>query len=399
MAAAVAGLVCISTAIWWIGKDESPALRESPVVSQNAVTSVDEKIVTPLSLPDERDAPRVERAGVDASTFYKDAFALYDRLSAEDRKLLHAPIQDADVEKAVALFEKIQPIMELLRRGAATDYCEWGVDPFGPQPQISKSSDLAPLALWNASFRLPKEADGAIDDLISSARLTHHIAHSAIGKVMEIGWDGMARDLVKRNVSIFDEAGRAKVRSFLSASALDRDVELFMAHEKEINRDFYERLSKLTPDERIESVQSAMISNPDDVGAAIFRDPDRFKAEMEFVQKAQAQMAEAMFWPDARFNEWMQQFDEKHADEHPLAVLLMPAYAGIRTSLQSARITREMLSVALDVLESGPDQAGRSRDPVTGRPFGYLPKPGGFELQSAFQSKGKPVTMRFDSLK
>ena len=68
----------------------------------------------------------------------------------------------------------------------------------------------------------------------------------------------------------------------------------------------------------------------------------------------------------------------------------------IREGLQAHRIEREMLRVGLAVLESGPDQAGRSRDPVTGRPFVYLAKPGGFELQSAFQSKGKPVTMRFD---
>lgn len=92
----------------------------------------------------------------------------------------------------------------------------------------------------------------------------------------------------------------------------------------------------------------------------------------------------------------MRQFDASHFAVHPLAVTTMPVYSGFRSSLQSRRIERELLSVGLAVLEIGPDAASRSRDPVTGRPFAYVPRPGGFELQSAFQSKGKPITMSFD---
>ena len=137
----------------------------------------------------------------------------------------------------------------------------------------------------------------------------------------------------------------------------------------------------------------------DQSAEAVVRDFALFSAEMEFVEKAKAQMLEAMFWPDAQFDAWMQQFDESHSAEHPIASATMPMYRAIRESLQARRIEREMLNVGLAVFESGADQASLSRDPVTGRPFVYLAKPGGFELQSAIQRDGKPVTMRFGSLK
>lgn len=54
-----------------------------------------------------------------------------------------------------------------------------------------------------------------------------------------------------------------------------------------------------------------------------------------------------------------------------------------------------MMSAGFAVLQSGPDQLGESRDPATGKPFAYVPTPGGFELQSAYQYRKKPVTMTF----
>ncbi len=54
-----------------------------------------------------------------------------------------------------------------------------------------------------------------------------------------------------------------------------------------------------------------------------------------------------------------------------------------------------MLSAGLKLLQSGPGQPGQVRDPVTGAAFTYVPKPGGFELQSTLMNTGKPVTMSF----
>ena len=46
-------------------------------------------------------------------------------------------------------------------------------------------------------------------------------------------------------------------------------------------------------------------------------------------------------------------------------------------------------------MQNGLARLAELHDPVTGRAFAYVAKPGGFELQSSLQVKGKPVTMSF----
>ena len=380
----------------------SPPIAESPRVSMAESAS---KGVEPSPVFDDRDAPPVERAGVDASSFYKDAFALYDRLSEEDKQMLSRPSEEVDADKAAALFEKIQPIMELLRRGAASDYCDWGLgepNMDNPFPQMGKSQNLGKVALWNAAYRFPTDAEGAIDDLSSQARLGHHLAETLIGFLVDSSFEKSAANLLRQNAATLNEAARGKAGAFLSASTLDRDIELGLAGEMKFGRSAAEKFLVQTPDGRVALLRALTVKGDADANEraeraeAVVRDSALFNAEMEFVQKVQAQSLEAMSWPDPQFDAWIQQFDESHFAEHPIASATTPIYRTIRTKLQASRIEREMLNVGLAVLESGPDQASRSRDPVTGRSFVYLPKPGGFELQSAFQSKGKPLTMSFD---
>lgn len=182
-----------------------------------------------------------------------------------------------------------------------------------------------------------------------------------------------------------------------------------MAGEVAIHRSSYEKYIAQTADERsklLDSLEQIGLDfgdegDPNSVkrrarAAAIFRDPAKFTAEMDFVQKVQGQIFEVMSWPDAQFDAWMEQFSPEHISEHPIAVPLMDAHRSIRRSLQRARISREMMRVGLAVFESGPEVVGQSRDTVTGRSFIYVPKADGFELQSTFQNDGKPITMSFD---
>ena len=401
---------------WWIGKEASPTSGESPRVSRKAPVSADEPAISsapPSPIFDERDAPPSERAGVDASTFYKDAFALYDALSAEEKKMFSKPIEpveEADADAAVALFEKIQPIMELLRRAAKADYCDWGLGALSfdtPLPYLSKSQNLGKVALWNAAYRFPSEAEGAIDDLSARARLGHHLSDTLIGLLVNSSFEKSAANLLRQNIFGFDDLARTKASEFLAESAVDHDVKGGLEGEIKFGRSSAEKLMAQTPDERAEAIEMMMGFGGGGDGdaeararreraVAVVRDPDSFRAEMEFVQKAQSQMAEGMFWPDAQFDAWMKQFDASHFAEHPIAVTTMSIYGGVRKNLQSRRIEREMLSVGMAVLESGPDVASRSRDPVTGRPFIYVANAGGFELRSAFQARGMPMTMSFD---
>jgi hypothetical protein len=106
-------------------------------------------------------------------------------------------------------------------------------------------------------------------------------------------------------------------------------------------------------------------------------------------------MAEAMQLPDAQFQSWWSALEAELREGHPLAAQLVPAIGSVHARLQQTRIEREMLTAGLAILHSGQAEVARFRDPVTGAQFRYVPQAGGFELQSSYQAKGKPVAMRF----
>ena len=403
--AGVAALLCIPGAVWWIGESPRPGQAEILPAQESAPAPADEAAASAAEppVPDERDATGVERAGVDASTFYKDAFALFDRLTDAEKEMMRGPNEEVDAEKADALFAKIQPIMELLRRGAAADYCDWGLGPIGfdtPLPLIAKSQQLAMVALWNAAYRFPSDAEGAIDDLAARARLGHDVADTLIGWLVEASFEKSATGLLLQNASSLSDNAQARARDFLGSSSLDMDMERAMSAEIEQSQGVFERLAAQQPEERpkfaqLQGPDRLTSSEEDRMFEQFIRDPARLKAEAQDVRNMQSQMTEAMFWPDARFAEWAQQFSASHASEHPLVVSAFESMPEIRAKLQIRRIEREMMNAGITVLQSGPEQLSQSRDPVTGRPFAYVPTPDGFELRSTFQVKGKPMTMTF----
>ena len=270
IAAGVAGLLCISGVLWWFGKGAAPMSGESAPVLARPRVSTDKSgtgSAEPAPIFDDRDAPRIERAGVDASTFYKDAFALYDALSAEQKGIVSRPGEELNPDTLGALLEKIQPIMELLQRGAAADYCDWGLGETtfeSPFPQLGKSQNLAKVALWNAAHRFPTEAEGAIDDLSARARLGHHLADTLIGLLVDSSFEKSATNLLRQNAPAFNDATRAKAAAFLAASTIDRDVETGLEGERNFGRSFYKKIEAQTPDERVNSIQMMGLGGDDE---------------------------------------------------------------------------------------------------------------------------------------
>ena len=388
-----------------------PLPQASPPVAESSRVSTDESASENAALApvfDDGDAPRAERAGVDASTFYKDAFALYDALSSEERKMLN-PKEKVDADQAAALFEKIKPIMELLRRAAKADYCDWALgEPSVDRksPQSSKAIGLANVAVWSANYRFATDQEGAVDDIAVLSPLGHHVSDTLIAFVMRTGIEAWSAGFFREHAAEFDDVARAKASAFLAGSTVDSDLKNALAGEVAIQRSSHQKYIAQSPDERSRLMEQFGLdfgdeSDPNSVkrrvqAEAIFRDPSKFTAEMNFVQKVQEQMFEVMSWPDAQFDAWMEQFSPENISEHPIAVPLMDAHRSIRRTLQRVKISREMMRVGLAVFESGPEVVGQSRDPVTGRSFIYVPKTDGFDLQSTFQNDGKPVTMSLD---
>ena len=408
IAAGFAGLVFFIAAVSRFGQNREPIAEKASSISESVALPAGKTAdaAPPFPLSDERAAEPALRTGTDAADFYKDAFALFDALTEEEKKMLARPTEEVDAEAARALFGKIQPIMELLRHAAAADYCDWGFGPIdfeSPLPHLGKAQNLAKVALWNAAYRFPSEAAGAIGDLAARARLGHDVAETVIGLLMEASFDKSANHLLRQNAASLDAAAAEQARAFLAGSTLDGDIARAMQTEASGSRAMLEKLAAQSAGERVQFAAAYGLNSEnagaDDRAAAqrveeILRDSAQLKVEMEFLKQTQTEMIEAMTWPGDRFRAWSQEIQAK-AREHPLAAVSLPVFEGIHARLEEARVQRAMLGAGLDVLQNGTASLAQARDPVTGRGFAYVPKPGGFELQSAFQVKGKPVTMNF----
>jgi hypothetical protein len=86
---------------------------------------------------------------------------------------------------------------------------------------------------------------------------------------------------------------------------------------------------------------------------------------------------------------------ELSSDDGLLARIAIPPFAAVQTYVQQARVERTLLGAGLDILQNGPAQLARYRDPATGSALLYLPTPTGFDLRSTYAVKGKPVTLSF----
>ncbi len=408
IAVGLAGLICISTVVFRFGRSPERVADTVPLILEKvAATADDGSGGAPSSPPpDEQSAEPPRRTGVDASGFYKDAFALFDQLTDEEKQMLSRPTEEVDADAARALFEKIQPIMELLRSAAAADFCDWGFGPLSadsPMPHVGKAQNLGKVALWNAAYRFPTEAKGAIGDLAARAKLGSHLSEMLIGLLVETSFEKSATNLLRQNAGNLDVATTYHAGMFLAESALDRDLVVAMEGETEFAKSALEKLAAQSADERVKLAKDYGLDSesaaPDQREAAqrleqVLRDPVRFKAEMDFTAQAQAEMAEAMTSQGDRFAERWKELKTKTL-EHPLAAQSLPVYEAIHARLEATRVQRAMLGAGLEILQNGPARLAEMRDPVTGRAFTYVPKPGGFELQSSLQVKGKPVTMSF----
>jgi hypothetical protein len=346
----------------------------------------------------------VDRAGLDASNIYKDAFVLFDRLSEEEKTMIRKPREEVDAEKAAALFEKIRAIMDLLRAAAKADYCDWGMAPYTfdtPMPHITKAADLGKVALWAAAYQFSTDPAAALDALTARAQLGHHLADTLIGLLVETSFEKSAHDLLRQHVGSFDAAVMAKAGDLVSASAIDADITRAFEAEAASVEATGRQLAAKSAEERAQILSAIDTAPPGSVEraasemATIFGDPARLAAEVAFIRKTDDAMRDAMQLPEAQFQSWWKGVESELANGHPLAQMTLPALASVQRKMQQMRVERTLLGAGLDVLQNGPAQLARYRDPATGNALVYVPTPGGFDLRSTYEVKGKPITCSF----
>ncbi|MGB8168313.1 MAG: hypothetical protein WCF18_12520 [Chthoniobacteraceae bacterium] len=408
-------LLVLVVALWWFGSVHGPAapiLPEGKPTPANATPAAAGRGAVPpaaertkVSLSAEAWHEPERRSGVDASNIYKNAFVLFNALTDAEKKMIRNPKDEVDADAAAALFEKIQPILAMLRDAMKADYCDWGVAPITfatPLNYIGQAQDLGKLALWSAAYRLGTDPANAIEDLQTRARLGHHLSDVLIGGLVSASFEATATNLLRDRLSTFDAATRAAAADFLAASTLDGDFSRGFASEAAMVQGMTDDLLKKSREERTQLIGNLYSdANPAErlpkqkEALALLDSPERLAAEVAFIRATEETMAASLTLPEAEFQAWWKATQAEIELGHPLAQLIIPTIAAIQARVQQRRVERTLFTAGLEVLQNGPAQLIRYRDPATGGALTYVPTPTGFELRSPFGVKGKPVTMSF----
>ncbi len=388
--------------------DSVPATPSPTISAVSADAASGAAVRSPESseTPEERHGP-VKRDGVDAANLYADAFVLFDQLTDAEKAMIRKPSEEVDADQAAKLFEKIQAIMALLRAAAKADYCDWGTGEITfdtPLTHVSKAQQLGSLALWAAAYRFSTDPAGAIDDLSARARLGHYLSDTLIGVLVAGSFQGPANDLLRDHLGFLDAAATSKALEFVAGSTLDSDLTRAMDGERKFADSWWTRLERMDPLERGQAILNAgstsaggrdLWDGAKELATGLLYSRQRIADEIALVRTVHKTSADAMRLPEAEFQNWWKGVATEVKDTSTLARLVLPSVDGVQKTMQRLRVERALLTAGADVLQNGPAQVGRHRDPATGNPLQYVPTATGFELRSPYLAKGKPVTMAF----
>jgi hypothetical protein len=333
--------------------------------------------------------------GPNAADIYKNAFALYNALTPEEKNMLGKPREEVDAEKAAALFKKIQPIMDQLRQAKDAAYCDWAMGDMSlskPLPQMNLVMKLGAVARWSAGYQfLASDPEGAISDLSTQLQLGRSVGtQAAIGFLVETSLNQGVINLVCDNAAALSPEATGQALELLRASVPLNDFVQAMNAEAAIAAAMGDQLSNPEMRDQLpEQLKNLQASG----SAAQLSDADTV-SQMKWCVQVEKDFAAKALLPDAEFNAWWAQVNQQAATQ-PVAAATLSALDMIRSKYQSAAVNNSMAAAGLAVMQNGPEQLASRLDPMTGMPFAYVQTADGFELRSTFQSKGKPVAMMF----
>ncbi len=384
-------------ALWFFGAFNQPSPKPAPSPKPSASASPqNHEAAKPVTSTDP--AQRVDTAphhppGKNAADFYKQAYGLYKALNLtdEEKQMLRDRNGKWDKEKAKALFEKIQPVVEMMRQAEDTAYADWGIQfkTFSDRfPQLVPATDLSRLMTWNAAYEFPSTPAQALSDLRIQTQLGNSVGNDAIiGLIVNSATSALAIDTLRSNAAYISSETYSQALAMIQDSDWLKNLSSAMNLESKVVNETADSLEqgKMNP-------SNPLFANYQQLPSAEMVAQMRWVADVEtdFSQKAQL--------PDAEFESWWKGIQQAISGK-PVAQDTLPILSTIRTRILYSGVQTTMLQAGLSILQNGDSALATYPDPTTKQPFTLVPTADGFELQSTFQYHGKPVTMPFSTPK
>ncbi len=211
----------------------------------------------PSGLPTQTESSPVPSAvsavtGTNAADLYRKAFALYDALSDQEKKILGDWRTEPDGDQAAQLCATVVPILDLMHQATALTNCDWGLGPLALDafaaytPYMNHCRSLARTAAWGASHCRTDNSAAAVDDVLASLQMAHHESQFAlISFLVDTAIQGMATTVVAENASRLSGADRQRVILALKDPQYEEDF--YRAIEQEVSMKDPQRMGNLSP--------------------------------------------------------------------------------------------------------------------------------------------------------
>jgi hypothetical protein len=325
----------------------------------------------------------IKHKGVNAQDLYANASALYAGLTQEEKDELRHRDQKMDPAAAAALYAKLQPIMDMLRRARNADYVDWGQGPLtigtSMTGRVQQAKELSQVALWESSYRFQSDPDGAVSDLAALVALGRDETDSMLGLVFENGFRTDAINLIAQNAGGISAAAGPDLADIINEEAARQSFENGM------NGDVSELHASLA-----QYPNSAPPLSPGDPPMS----HAQFASAVVFFETADRAIGSAALEPPGPFQQWWTQ-ELGEAAALPEGETALKAQEVVIRREQASLVEDAMLAAGI-ALEKG-DQAQFQSivDPSTGQPFTYTQTASGIQLGSPTQYQGKPVSLTF----
>lgn len=332
--------------------------------------------------------PIKRRNGTNAADLYKQAIELYAGLTQQERDLLanRNPKPDA---KTAALFAKIQPIMELLRRGRRADYVDWGLGPMSlrgttnEMTEITSIRQLATLARWDAAYLFQSDPAGAVGDLAAMDALGRSGDDSLIGLLVQDGIHAAGVYLLAQNAAAIPNADAIDFAAIIDPAAVEQGFQNGLNGEAAMLQEMLnEYADPATRPQTEQMFRSASIT------------PQEAVSELKWLAQTEQALGNTLQEPDTQFQQWWTQ-KQAEASSMPLANSGLASLANARNVAQVSLVENAMVEAGLAMEQGNQVQFQSFVDPSTGQPFNYTQTATGFRLASPLQYNGKPVTLDF----
>ena len=336
--------------------------------------------------------PIETRKGTNAASLYTQASALYAQLTDAEKQILDQWRDKPDPQTAAALYSKIQPIMDLLRRARKADYADWSLDdwwknPAAATPELNAIRYLSFLAAWDSNYRFQSDPQGAINDLAAMDALGRNANPSAIGLLLGNSVYSAGIYILAQNAAAIPATQNSYLDEILNPTLIQQNFQRDLNGEAASLQSWFDSYS----DPSTRSQAMAVYGT----GSHKFM-PEDMVSGLKWMAQTDQALAVSLSEPDAQYQQWLSQAQAQSASNPYLSALgALRSIAATRDNTQALLVENTMLSAGIALEQNNQPQFQSITDPATGHPFTYTQTPTGFQLTSAFKRNGKPVSLTF----